>query len=102
MPSWRSPFRGQACREVSKFQPLSTYDAAADGQYQLLPFKFTQLEGDRYVITNMVGEYAIVPRRTVHALVSWFRSSLAYGYRECFSGRSARLKPGCGPRTWST
>ena len=53
---------------MSKFQPLAAYDAAVDGQYQLLPFKFTHLEGERYVITNMVGEYLIVSRRTVHAL----------------------------------
>jgi sulfatase maturation enzyme AslB (radical SAM superfamily) len=53
---------------VSKFQPLAAYDAASDGQYQLLPLKFTPLNGNRYVLTNMVGEYAVVPRETIHAL----------------------------------
>ena len=53
---------------MSKFQPLAAYDAASDGQYQLLPFKFTPLDAERYVLTNMVGEYAVVPRATVHAL----------------------------------
>jgi uncharacterized protein len=53
---------------VSKFEPLAAYDAASDGQYQLLPLKFTPLDGERYVLTNMVGEYAVVPRATVHAL----------------------------------
>jgi len=47
---------------------LATYDAASDGQYQLLPLKFTPLNGNRYVLTNMVGEYAVVPRETVHSL----------------------------------
>jgi len=63
---WHS--RVPAFREVSKFQPLAAYDAAADGQYHLLPFKFTSLKDDRYVLTNMVGEYAVVPHRTVQAL----------------------------------
>jgi His-Xaa-Ser system radical SAM maturase HxsB len=53
---------------VSKFQSLAAYDAASDGQYLLLPFKFTPFDGDRYIVTNMVGEYAVVPRRTVHSL----------------------------------
>jgi His-Xaa-Ser system radical SAM maturase HxsB len=53
---------------VSKFQPLGAYNAAADGQYQLLPFRFTALDGERYVLTNMVGEYAVVGRDAVHAL----------------------------------
>jgi uncharacterized protein len=63
---WRS--RVPAYREVSKFLPLAAYDAAADGQYQLLPFKFTALEDDRYVLTNMVGEHMVVDRGVVHAL----------------------------------
>ena len=49
---------------MSKFQPLAAYDTASGGQYQLLPHKFTRLDGDRYVLTNMVGEYAVVPRQT--------------------------------------
>ena len=53
---------------MSKFQPLAAYDAAADGQYQLLPFKFTPLAGDRYVLTNMAGEYTVAPRATIQML----------------------------------
>jgi len=63
---WRSP--EPAFREVSKFQSLADYDSALDGQYQLLPFKFTPLDAERYVLTNMVGEYAIVGRDVAHAL----------------------------------
>jgi uncharacterized protein len=68
MRSWRSHSLEPGCRRVSKFQPLAAYDAASDGQYQLLPLKFTPLDGSRYVVTNMVGEYAVVARETVHAL----------------------------------
>lgn len=53
---------------MSKFETLAAFDAASDGQYQLLPLKFTPLDSDRYVLTNMVGEYAVVPRATVHSL----------------------------------
>lgn len=53
---------------MSKFEPIEAYDAAVDGQYQLLPFRFTRLSDDRYVLTNMVGEYAVVPRAAVQAL----------------------------------
>lgn len=53
---------------MSRFQPLAEYDAAPDGQYQLLPFRFTALDREHYVITNMVGEYAVVARDTVRAL----------------------------------
>ena len=53
---------------MSRFEALAAYDAASDGRYQLLPLKFTPLDGERYVLTNMVGEYAVVTRSTVHAL----------------------------------
>lgn len=54
---------------MSRFLAPSDFDAAKDGRYELLPFKFTHLEDDRYVITNMVGEYMVVPRTTISALV---------------------------------
>jgi uncharacterized protein len=53
---------------VSRFLPFADYDSAPDGQYQLLPFKFTLLDDRRYVLSNMVGEYVVVERDTVHAL----------------------------------
>jgi His-Xaa-Ser system radical SAM maturase HxsB len=53
---------------VSKFRSLAEYDAASAGGYQLLPFKFTPLDDKRYLLTNMVGEYAVVGRDTVQAL----------------------------------
>lgn len=47
---------------MSKFRPLSAYsDAHSD--YRLLPFRFTPLERDRYVLTNIAGEYVVLPRQ---------------------------------------
>jgi His-Xaa-Ser system radical SAM maturase HxsB len=53
---------------MSKFEPVAAYDAGSDGRYQLLPLKFTPLDSERYVLSNMVGEYTVLPRETVHSL----------------------------------
>src|SRR5271156_470695 len=37
--------------------------------YTLLPFRFTRLEGDTYVLTNFGGEYLIASRDKVEALI---------------------------------
>lgn len=41
-------------RDRSAFRPRP--------DYRLLPFRFTRLDGDRYVVTNDVGEYLVVKR----------------------------------------
>lgn len=53
---------------MAKFLPPSAFDA--DGAYQLLPFNFTQLDGERYVVTNMAGEYVTLGRQDLKRLVS--------------------------------
>lgn len=52
---------------MAKFLPPSAFDA--DGDYQLLPFNFTQLDGERYVVTNMAGEYVTLERQDLKRLV---------------------------------
>ncbi|WP_186198563.1 His-Xaa-Ser system radical SAM maturase HxsB [Burkholderia gladioli] len=52
---------------MAKFLPPSAFDA--DGDYQLLPFNFTQLDGERYVATNMAGEYVTLERQDLKRLV---------------------------------
>lgn len=37
--------------------------------YQLLPFRFTRLDGTSYILTNEVGEYLLLPREDLVALV---------------------------------
>lgn len=54
---------------MSKFQPISVY-GTGQGSYRLLPFRFTQLRGDDYVLTNLVGEFAIVQRDTLDAFAN--------------------------------
>jgi sulfatase maturation enzyme AslB (radical SAM superfamily) len=47
---------------MSKFQPLQAYEKTADDDYRLLPFRFTVLGDDRYVLTNIVGEHLVLSR----------------------------------------
>lgn len=54
---------------MSKFQKLSVFqEPLADG-YKLLPFRFTSLNDCEYVLTNQTGEFIIVERPTLEALV---------------------------------
>jgi uncharacterized protein len=54
---------------VSKFQPLSTYQQPLADGYRLLPFRFTTLDDRQYVLTNQAGEFIILERPTLEALV---------------------------------
>jgi hypothetical protein len=47
---------------MSKFKPLQHYEEALSAGYRLLPFRFTQLEGDRYVASNIAGEFVVIDR----------------------------------------
>jgi His-Xaa-Ser system radical SAM maturase HxsB len=40
------------------------------GKYQLLPFRFISLDEEQYVLTNFVGEYCVVERDSLQALVA--------------------------------
>ncbi|MBX5302458.1 His-Xaa-Ser system radical SAM maturase HxsB [Rhizobium sp. NLR12b] len=54
---------------MNKFAPLSDFQRPTDGQYQLAFFRFSALEGDRYVLTNQAGEYLVLPRAVLSALI---------------------------------
>lgn len=54
---------------MSKFQSLEVYEDSLKDGYRLLPFTFTNLNKDRYVVTNAVGEFSILPRDELDALV---------------------------------
>jgi uncharacterized protein len=54
---------------VSKFQPLSTYQQPLVDGYRLLPFRFTALDDREYVLTNQAGEFMVVERPMLEALV---------------------------------
>lgn len=52
---------------MSKFLGPTAYDQ--DQGYQLLPFKFERLHDDKYVITNLVGEFLVLKDKDLHQLV---------------------------------
>ncbi len=54
---------------MSKFRPLSAYQELSSTGYQLLPFRFTSLDGREYVLTNQAGEFIVLERPTLEALV---------------------------------
>lgn len=54
---------------MAKFRPREEFDASGVGT-RVLPARFTKLEGDTYVLTNMVGEYLTLPRDHLAAFVN--------------------------------
>lgn len=53
---------------MSKFQKLDFY--AQQRPYELLPFKFDRLNDCEYVITNMAGEYHVLPMPLLEPLIN--------------------------------
>lgn len=50
------------------FSGLNEYEAAS-GEYHLLPFRFLFLDDDRYVVSNIAGNYEVMRRRELDDLV---------------------------------
>src|SRR5712691_964410 len=67
-------FLGLGSSVMNKFQNLEFYKTAPSS-YTLLPFRFTALDRDRYVLTNAVGEYLITTRDKVFDFVGHKLSS---------------------------
>jgi len=59
---------------MSKFQKIEFYKTP-QSSYTLLPFRFTSLDSDRYVLTNAAAEYLIAPRVKVFDFVQHKLSS---------------------------
>jgi uncharacterized protein len=54
---------------MSKFQGIAHYQAPLANGYKLLPLRFSELDDDRYVLTNMVGEYQILEKATARDFI---------------------------------
>jgi uncharacterized protein len=52
-----------------KFKPLSYYEPKENTPYTLLPFNFTLLDSNRYVVTNLAGEYIVLTKNDLNLLV---------------------------------
>lgn len=53
----------------SRFHDLEHYRTASPATYSLLPFRFLPLNGDRYIVTNMAGEYIVLSKPTLRRLI---------------------------------
>jgi His-Xaa-Ser system radical SAM maturase HxsB len=53
---------------MSKFYDLAKYEIKQE--YKLLPFKFDRLNDREYILTNMVGEYEILPNEIFQKAVN--------------------------------
>ncbi len=50
---------------MSKFQPISFYARQDPNPYQLLPFRFSELNSEKYLLTNLAGEYHTLAKSTL-------------------------------------
>lgn len=65
----------------TKFSSAEVYDAAT-GEYQLLPFRFLQLDSARYVLTNEIGQYIVTSRDDLYRFARHQLHSSEPLYRE--------------------
>lgn len=54
---------------MSKFQEIDFYRSRRAASYSLLPFRFTELDRDHYVLTNLAGEYLTIPKTDLGSFV---------------------------------
>lgn len=55
---------------MSRFLPLSAYEKPLQDGYRLLPLRFTRLAGNEYVLSNQAGEFLVLDRPNLDALVA--------------------------------
>ena len=54
---------------MSKFQPLTFYSIQKRERYDLLPFTFERLDDERTLLTNMAGEFLVLPHSQIEEMV---------------------------------
>jgi uncharacterized protein len=52
-----------------RFESLAQFSKSLEAGYKLLPFSFTTLDDNRYVLTNQAGQYTILDRKTLDDFV---------------------------------
>ena len=54
---------------MSKFQQIESYKPSSTG-YQLLPFRFTELDAEHYVLTNLAGEFITLRKEILPTIIN--------------------------------
>jgi His-Xaa-Ser system radical SAM maturase HxsB len=52
-----------------RFRPQAEFLSSPESRYTLLPFRFIALDRKRSVLTNLAGEYAVLPHETLQEFV---------------------------------
>jgi uncharacterized protein len=60
---------------MAKFATLGQFEQSLEQGYRTVPFRFIQLSGDDYVLTNLAGEFVVAPRSDIEAFA---RGSLSW------------------------
>src|SRR5439155_17447178 len=68
------------CRETWQYKQLCSHRSVttkmcnaykpASTEYHLLPFRFTELNDDHYVLSNIAGEFITLPREILPTLIN--------------------------------
>jgi His-Xaa-Ser system radical SAM maturase HxsB len=58
-----------AYNQVNKFAPLHEFQREPTEEYHLAFFRFSRLDGNRYILTNQAGEYLILPHDVLSSFV---------------------------------
>ena len=54
---------------MSEFQQIESYHPSSH-KYQLLPFRFTELNDVSFVVTNLAGEFVVLPKELIPRLIN--------------------------------
>lgn len=82
---------------MTAFYPIEQYRSSTE-RYDLLPFRFTPLDEEQYVLTNMAGEYVVMTRDTLVQLVQHNLSPESPAYtdlraRHFLTDETSRIAP---------
>lgn len=67
---------------MSKFEPITSYRADPAKGYNLLPLNFSELDAERYVLSNFVGEYHVLEKGVARDFLQHKLSHEAPDYAE--------------------
>lgn len=67
---------------MKKFETLEKYSESLGSGYNLLPFRFITLDDSRYVLTNEVGEYLVIPKEELRPIINKQLSPNSQQYNE--------------------
>jgi uncharacterized protein len=67
-------FQKRALLLMSEFHQIESYKPISP-EYQLLPFRFTNLNDQSYVVTNLAGEFVVLPKELISKLINHELSS---------------------------